>query len=185
MMMSDTDRVFPAEYEATYIDLPSAGDVDYEFLHEYGRAMASTVLVEPWSGPSWTGSFVAPDPLIRRATSGLFGTPSPVQLCVVERGSAFLVSVLNPRDYEFVRTDGPVLSVEQIVEESRLLLLTPWSITAVGVDGVAWTTRRVAIEGLRADEVAGGWLRGVADPVDDEPRDFAVNLKTGEVVGGA
>ena len=65
-----------------------------------------------------------------------------------------------------------------------MLLLTPWSITGVGPDGVAWTSRRVAIEDLRVDEVDDCWLRGVADPDDEESRDFAVNYRTGEVVGG-
>jgi hypothetical protein len=84
-----------------------------------------------------------------------------------------------------VSTEGPVVGVEQLVEESLLILLTPWSITAVDVEGVAWTSRRIAIEGLRVDEVSEGWLRGVADPDDEEPYDFAVDLRTGEVVGGA
>lgn len=99
--------------------------------------------------------------------------------------TAFLVNVLAPADYSPVPTDGPVFGVEQLVDESRLLLVTRWSITAIGVDGVAWTSPRIAIDGLRVDEIDDGWLRGVADPNDDEPRDFAVDLRTGNVVGGA
>jgi hypothetical protein len=66
-----------------------------------------------------------------------------------------------------------------------LLLVTGWAITAVGSDGDLWTTDRIAIDGLRVDEVSDGWARGVADPDDDEPRDFALDLATGRVIGGA
>lgn len=82
-------------------------------------------------------------------------------------------------------SDGPVLSVEQIVAAALLLLTTPWSSTAVGAEGPLWSTPRIAVEGIRIDEIDGGWLRGVADPEDDEPRDFAIDLRNGEVVGGA
>jgi hypothetical protein len=92
-------RSFVSEYDARFVDSPPAGEVDYTFTDGSGSARAETVSVVPWSAPSWTGSFTATDPLVRRALSGLFGTPSPVKLCVVQRGSAFLVDVLSPTDY--------------------------------------------------------------------------------------
>lgn len=62
--------------------------------------------------------------------------------------------------------------------------MTPWTIGAIGSDSVAWESPRIAIEGLRLDEVEEGWLRGVADPEDDEPTQYAIDLATGELRGG-
>ena len=182
--MLKNERTFFAEYEVRRIDLPPAGDVDCVFAESGSGTQATAVLVEPWSGPSWVGSFAAADPDLRRAVSGVFATPSSVRLCVVERGTAFLVDVLKPADYVVVPTEGPVVGVESLVEEDRLILVTPWSVAGVDDRGFAWNSRRIAIESIRIDEAEGGWLRGVADSDDDEPRDFAIDLGTGDVVGG-
>ncbi|GAA1717793.1 hypothetical protein GCM10009745_78220 [Kribbella yunnanensis] len=177
-------RVFPAAYEAAVTDYPAAGVVDHEFVD--GRDGRSVVVViEPSEGTSWTGAFGGGEPLTRRAVSGLYPTPSPVRLCVVDRGTAFLVDVLVPERSERVPTDDPVMSVETAVGERLLLLVGRWTITAIGPDGVAWTSPRIAMDGLRVDEIEGGLLRGVADPGDEEPRDFAVDLRTAAVTGGA
>ncbi|MCP2237473.1 hypothetical protein [Prauserella halophila] len=93
--------------------------------------------------------------------------------------------MLEPEGFDVVLTPGPVVAAEELAAEAVLLLVTPWAITAVGISGVLWTTPRIAIDGLRVDEASDGWVGGVADPDDDEPRDFAVELATGQVVGGA
>ena len=119
------------------------------------------------------------------ALSALLGTPSPTGLCVIERGTVFLGDVLEPEGFTVVPTAGPVVAAEELVSEQKLLLVTPWAISAIGATGLLWATGRIAIDGLRVDEDSEGWVRGVADPDDDEPRDFAVELATGQVVGGA
>lgn len=173
---------FASEFDAAIIDrTPSS---DHAFSAEGAGSRAIVVAVEPWGEPAWTATFAAPEPG-RRALTAVMGTPSPTGLCVVERGTAFLGDVLRPADFEVVPTAGPVVSAEELTTEAILLLLTPWAITAVGTDGVLWTTQRIAIDGLRVDEASDGWARGVADPADDEPRDFALDLRTGEVIGGA
>lgn len=175
---------FPQEYEAEVVDAPTTGEADFTFTDGLGRARSTTVSVIPWEGRAWTGAFRAGDPVAARATSGLFTTPCPTVLCAVVRGTAFLVDVGSPDAYDVVATDGPVMSVERAVDARLLLLVTPWSVTAVGPTGVSWTSPRIAFESVRVDEADGGWLRGVADADDDEPRDFALDLSTGELVGG-
>jgi hypothetical protein len=96
-----------------------------------------------------------------------------------------VVDVRAPDGYRVVPTAGSVCSVVPVRHHGLLLLATPWSISALGGRETTWTTRRIAVEGLRLDEIDEGWLRGVADPEDDEPRDFAVELSSGRVVGGA
>ena len=73
----------------------------------------------------------------------------------------------------------------ELLDYQLLLLITPWSIAALATDGVQWATQRVAIDGLRVDTVESGWLRGVADPEDDEARHFSLELASGGVIGGS
>ncbi|OYN89349.1 hypothetical protein [Parenemella sanctibonifatiensis] len=173
---------FMSEFTAGVADM-SAG-ADHAFLAEGAGARSTFVVVEPWGAQSWSATFAAPDPG-RRALSALLGTPNPTGLCVVERGTAFLGDVLNPASFEAVPTMGPVVAAEELEEERVLLLVGPWTITAVSSAGVLWETRRLAIDGLRVAEASGGWVRGASDPDDGEPREFAVELATGQVAGGA
>ncbi|WP_156759685.1 hypothetical protein [Microbacterium karelineae] len=174
-------RRFVSDFEATISD--RVVDPQYSFTAEGGGSRAVMVAVEPWRNPGWTATFAAPDPG-RRALSMLLETPSRTGLCVVERGTAFLGDVLEPDGFKVVATPGPVVAAEELVTEGVLLLVTPWAITAVGHAGVPWSTRRIAIDGVRVDEASHGWVRGVADPGDDEPRDFAIDLASGQAVGG-
>lgn len=178
-MMTHDD--FPAEFDAALADYPSA-DPDRAFSAEGAGARAMLVAIEPSGAPTWTASFAAPDPG-RSALSALLRTPSPTVLCVVERGTAFLGDVRQPDSFTVLSTPGPVVAAESLVTERVLLLLTPWAIAAISPSGVQWVTPRIAIDGLRVDGIAQGWVRGVADPEDDEPRDFAVELSTGQVAG--
>lgn len=155
--------------------------------HAFSSAGAGSravmVVVEPSGDAPWCATFAAPDPG-RRALSALLGTPRLSGLCVVERGTAFLSDVYSPEGFEVVPVVGPIVAAEELVEHGVLLLLSPWAITAIGADGPLWVTSRIAIDGCRVDEISDGWIRGVADPDDIEPRDFAVDLATGEVIGG-
>lgn len=174
---------FASEFDAAIVER-SSGTSDHVFAAPGAGARAVEVVVEPWGRPMWTATFAAPDPGVRALTAVL-GTPSPTGLCVVERGAAFVGDVLEPAGFSVVDTRHPVMGAEELTAEGVLLLLTPWSITAIGQSGHLWTSERIAIDGLRVVGAGSGWLRGVADPDGDEPRDFSLNLATGEVVGGA
>jgi hypothetical protein len=77
------------------------------------------------------------------------------------------------------------MAVASLPEVNLLLLATPWLVTAIGPDGVAWQTKRLAIDGLRLDETDRSRLAGVADPDSAEPREFMIDLLTGSHQGGA
>jgi hypothetical protein len=174
---------FVSEFDVAIADLPTVPP-DHAFSAEGAGSRVVMVAVEPWGEPSWTAAFAGPDPG-RRALSALLGTPRPTGLCVVERGTAFLGDVLEPESFRVVATPGPVVDAAELPREATLVLITPWAIAAVGEGGVLWTTPRIAVDGLRVDEASHGWLGGVADPEDDEPRDFTVDLATGRLTGGA
>jgi len=125
-----------------------------------------------------------PPESVRQALTGVYPTPSPSTLCAVVGGDAVLIDVEHPGRHEWLETGGAVVAVRPVVAEGLLLLATPWSITALDSSGQLWQTQRLAIDGLRMDEVSDGLLAGVADPDDMEPRDFAVDLRSGRHEGG-
>lgn len=176
-------RHFVSEFDVAIADLPGTS-VDHVFAAEGAGARTLVVAVEPWGEPSWIAAFAAPDPG-RRALTALLGTSNLTGLCVIERGTAFVGDVRDPVGFAVVPTPGPVVEAEELIDESVLLLVTPWAITAVGASGPLWTTQHIAVDGLRVDEASNGWILGVADPDDDEPHDFAVELATGQLIGGS
>ncbi|MGH3117440.1 MAG: hypothetical protein ACRDQ2_10080 [Gaiellales bacterium] len=182
-MSTKFDDAFPAGYEVVVIE--SAPDDAFVFGRP-GSIHSGEVVVEVTTdgGRCWVGAARAGEPSVRGALSGVFSTPAKTGLLLVGRGDAFLVDVNAPERFEAIDTGGPVVAVRPVVDEALLLVASPWVITALGEDGVRWQTGRLAIEGLRLDEVEAGRLAGVADPDDDEPRDFVVDLHTGRHEGG-
>lgn len=182
-MSTKFDAVFPAGYEVAVID--SASEEAYVFERP-GSVHSGEVVVEVTTddGRCWVGVARAGGPSVPGALSGIFSTPAKNGVLLVGRGDAFLVDVEAPERFEAVDTGGPVVAVRPVIDEGLLLLGSPWTITALDENGVRWQTGRLAIEGLRLDEIDAGQLAGVADPDDDEPRDFVVDLHTGRHEGG-
>jgi hypothetical protein len=175
--------VFPAGYVVAVIDAVP----DDAFVFERpGSVRNGEVVVEVTTdnGKCWVGAARAGGPSVRGALSGVFSTPAETGLLLLGRGNAYLVDVAAPERFEAIDTGGPVVGVRPVLDEGLLLLASPWTITALGEDGVRWQTGRLAIDGIRLDEVEAGRLAGVADPDDDEPRDFVVELHTGQHEGG-
>jgi hypothetical protein len=183
--MITTGEQFPAAYEAAVLDDWPGRGFDVEISGSAGSPSRSAIEVRPDDGAPWTASVAGGDAARTSSVSGLFPTPNPRVLLVVERGTAFLVDVGDPARHRRVSTDGPVAGVVNARRDGLLLLVTPWAVTALDGGDVRWTSDRLAVEDLRADELDGGWLRGVSDPESDEPREFAVELATGRVVGGS
>lgn len=120
----------------------------------------------------------------RDAVSGLVPTPDPDGLCVLVRGTAYLVDVTD-RSYRPAVASAPVVAAVQVLAAGVLLLATPWRVIGIGPDGVAWRTGRLAIDGLRLDEADESRLIGVADPESAETREFVIDLRSGAHEGGA
>jgi hypothetical protein len=178
------DGSFEADYDVVQlVDTPSP--LSYQF-HQPGAVPRPDLLLEVTrpDGNSWTGGVRAGGPSVGSPHTGIHATPASDRTLVVARGDAYLIDVGKPALYEVVATGGPVVGVKPIARENVLLLATPWTVTGIGRDGVLWTTRRLAIDGLRLDESEAGRVAGVADPHDLEPRDFVIDLRTGSHEGG-
>ncbi|MGH9155949.1 MAG: hypothetical protein ACRD1K_08995 [Acidimicrobiales bacterium] len=177
------DALFPAGYEVRVIESAPADALVFE---RPGSVHSGEVIVEVTTdgGRCWVGAARAGGPSVRGALSGVFSTPAKTGLLLLGRGDAYFVDVEAPERFEAIDSGGPVVAVRPALDEGLMLLASPWTITALGDDGVRWQTGRLAIEGIRMDEVQAGQLAGVADPGDDEPRDFVVDLHTGCHEGG-
>jgi len=101
------------------------------------------------------------------------------------RGAAYLFDTVSPTNSQYIETGGAITTIRNAFEEKLLLLCTDWAVVAIGEAGLLWRTSRLAIEGLRLDEVDSWRVRGVADPDSDETRNFMIDLTTGNIVGGA
>lgn len=179
--------VFEEAFSASYgVEILEVAPDDAQVFERPGSIRSGEVVVEiiPERARRWVGVARAGAPSVRGALSGVFSAPSETRLLLVGRGDAFLVDVEVPDRFEAIDTGGPVVAVRPVLDQGLLLLASPWVITALGEDGIRWQTGRLAIEGIRLDEVQAGRLAGVADPGDDEPRDFVVDLRTGRHEGG-
>lgn len=183
--MISQGRPFPASYQVRRLDeLPPSAEATE--LSPAGQHSGGGLIfeVDPDGTDSWVG-FARPTSIeSRHAVTGLFSTPDPSRLCAITRGTAYLVDV-DTRRFALLALTGPVISVTSLTDVRLLLLATPWRVMAIGRDGPAWQTGRLAIDGLRLDETDGLRLVGVADPDSPEPRDFVIDLLNGSHQGGS
>jgi hypothetical protein len=148
----ELDGSFDADYSVEMlVDTPHV--VDHDF-HSLGEVPRPDLLLEVTraDGSSWTVGVRAGGPSVDSVHTGIYATPAADALLVVARGDAYLIDTTNPANYESVSTGGPLVAVKPVPKENILLLATPWTVTGIGHDGVLWTTRRLAIDGLRLDE---------------------------------
>jgi len=184
-MLIREGQPFPAAYLARELDeLPAGADVVELVPGRQAGAGGLIFEVDPSDSDPWTG---LARPGVMRASgvvSGLVTTPDPDGLCVLVRGTAYMIDVTD-RSYRPVAASAPVISAAPVLSAGLLLLATPWYVIGIGPEGVLWQTKRVAIDGLRLDEADESHLIGVADPESAEPREFVIELRSGAHEGGA
>jgi hypothetical protein len=111
------------------------------------------VSVEPSVGDRWVGMFAAGS---MRGLRGVFACPDPRDLGVVCEGAAYLVDAFAPTAGARV-LHGPVGQVTRVSGLDLVLLVGFVEVTAIGPNGIAWRTPRLAIDDLhvvRADQQA-------------------------------
>jgi hypothetical protein len=144
---------------------------------------AVNVIVRPASGGSYllTAALGFKDPSM---PTGVFGCPTPQDICILAGGYAYVGRVGEPGQVTLVEMK-PVIQVLECVGESMLVFVGFTAVMGWGVDGKAWETQRLSWEGLRLTAVEAGVLRGFGwDLMKDVEVEFAVNLQTGEARGG-
>lgn len=155
---------------------------DGELLAEpESRWGTPTVLeIDPSSSPRWVGTFAAGGLGRCRVTCA---TPSPTQLCVVVDGLAYLVRVDRPEVGAGIAHD----QVEQVVPVSGLpllLLVRFIDIVAVGRQGVAWRTDRLAVDDLAVVSAGPDSIVCSGEHFDGGPSTIELDPHTGTQTAG-
>lgn len=183
------DFTFPHNYEVRILEAaPPIHPVEklyhYPVELEEGDRSGAYVGVTPQRGPAWAGFFALgfdSDQVVNQVCS----TPDPDSFCVVVGGYAYMVKASDPAQWLRVE-QRPVVDM-RVLPQQRLLLFAGFtSITAVGSEGIAWTTERLTWEGLTIQEIKGDTLHGQGwDALADKEAPFELDLKTGKHTGGA
>lgn len=178
----EIDQSLPNHYHVELADaLPRASASVYYFPDRNASAGKDGLLVNviPSSRDPWTGVF-AFGRLATRAKSGIYTGPGETQLCVVSRGSGYIVNVEDPSLFTPVEA-SPVIDVRPIVERTLIVFATPWELLACGTTGLIWRTGRISVEGLKILEVNADFIRGEVDRLHQEGAGFFVDLENGLV----
>ena len=183
------DFTFPHNYEVTVLD--SAPPVHpVEKLHHYpveleeGDPRGAYLRAVPKGGPAWFGFFALgfdSDQVVNTVCS----CPDPDSICAVVGGYAYVVAAGDPARW-FRVEQRPVVDLRADRESGLLLFAGFTAISAVGREGLRWTTGRLSWEGVTITAIAGGKLQGRGwDAMSDKEVPFEVDLTTGHHTGGA
>jgi hypothetical protein len=117
--------------------------------------------------------------------SGLFSrvvsSPDPKRVCVISKGSAYIVSAEEPKVWEQIPI-MPVLDVRPLLERKLLVFSDFIRLAAYGTSGVAWRSPRVCWDGLKVTNVTNDTIEGTGyDPTNAITHElrFVVDVKTG------
>jgi hypothetical protein len=183
------DFRFPRNYEVRV--LPAAPPVHpLEKLHHYpveleeGDRAGTHVRVVPQAGTAWFG-FFAQGFDSSQVLNAVLSCPDPDSICVISGGYAYVVNTSDPQRWSRIE-QRPVTQFVTLPRESKILFVGFTSITALGQEGIVWTSKRLSWEGVSIGEIRAGVLHGTGwDALSDEERPFEVNLETGDHRGGA
>ncbi|GIW85606.1 MAG: hypothetical protein KatS3mg107_1266 [Gemmataceae bacterium] len=132
-------------------------------------------------GEVWVGEF-EPGP---GGLTGIFATPCPDDLCVVNAGYAYRVPTLTPEGYEFIPAI-PVKDVVRVPGKDILVFVDYVRLTAIGPAGLLWQSPDVSWDGIRLVEVSSASIRGLGwDSPANREVEFVVDAETGHTQGGS
>lgn len=175
-----TDPEFPPDgsWPCPVFAFDRDGRVQVELVSRWGAPRI--IRVRPAASPEWVGMFPSGG---LGGVSGVFATPSPDRLCVLVDGEAYLVRVDAPEEGAVIAQDtvGQVISA---VEPPLLLLVRGVDIVALGAEGVAWRSPRLALDGLRVGVVDASGIHCTADLLPGDVESLIVDPASGQVSSG-
>ncbi len=184
--MLEFDFAFPHSYEAEELrEWPGTGVFSIPVIYfppPKGRPEHNGLWlkVKARSGKAWVGVFAFgynSPPAISRVLS----SPDTDKVCVVSKGSAYVVNVEQPEAWEEI----PILPVLEIrpLPEHKLLVLSDFTrLGAYGNSGLVWQSPRVCWDELKITKITGETIEGTGcDPANSlkQEMQFAVDLRTG------
>jgi hypothetical protein len=136
--------------------------------------------VAPSGGPEWVGLFPAGG---LGGMGRVFAGPAPDQLCAVVDGRAYLVRVTRPEAGTIIAHDQ-VRQVAPVTGAPLLLLLNDTDIVAIGPEGVAWRSPRLAVDSLQVVRADTEGIQCTAGLPSDFETPIVVDPVTGLVTAG-
>jgi hypothetical protein len=133
------------------------------------------VEVTPIDRERWIGQFAAGG---LGGVSGVYATPNSRKLCVLADGLAYLVDI-DAAQHGADLVHDCVRQIEVVVDPSLLLLVRDIDIVAIGADGVAWASPRLAVDDLRVLSTADGIIQCSLDNLGGSPT-ITLNAATGD-----
>jgi hypothetical protein len=136
------------------------------------------------NGESWVGNFQRGIGYPASPFNCVLEHPDGVHLIVISAGQGYVV---DPENRNVVEVLGNWYETAHRITELNLIVLgTPIDLVAIGSQGRVWQTKRVSWDGMRNLAVTGCELRGEGcDPLNECWKSFCVDLRTGDVKGGA
>ncbi|MDW8243122.1 MAG: hypothetical protein RMJ88_07905 [Thermogemmata sp.] len=132
-------------------------------------------------GDVWTGEFEAgPGGL-----TGIFATPCPHDLCVVNAGCAYRVATLRPSRYQLIPAI-PVKNVVWVLDKDILVFVDYVRLTAICPAGLLWQSPDISCDGIKLLEVSSTVIRGLGwDSPGNREVNFVADVETGQTEGGS
>jgi hypothetical protein len=179
--MLEIDFAFPHSYEVEEIgEFPGTGKLTDPIIFfpppEHRPEHDGLWLkVKTEGGRTWIGVFAFSGYGLSRVVS----SADPGRICVVAKGSAYVVKVDEPEIWEQIPII-PVMDVRPLIEESLLVFSDFTRLAAYGSHGLAWRSPRVCWDGLKIISVSQDTIKGTGyDPINAITHEFLVDLKTG------
>jgi hypothetical protein len=136
--------------------------------------------VKPASGPGWVGVF-AFGMQSSCTFSRVVSSPDPNRVCVIAKGSAYIVKADEPEVWEQIPII-PVMDVRLSFDGSLLVFSDFTTLAAYGTTGLAWRSPRLCWDGLKIVKVTRETIKGTGyDPTNSITHEsrFVVDAKTG------
>jgi hypothetical protein len=145
-----------------------------------GHSEGFVVEISPSPLQSWVGNFQRGDGSLDKVIQH----PDDRHVIVVAGGQGYIIDALS-RELTCLLESG-VSSMLIISDQRQVVVSDDIRLQLVGSQGLIWSTRRIAWDGIQELRLDGDFIRGQAwNVIDDCWDDFAVDLETGSVAGGA
>jgi len=167
---------------------PEQSDVSGEesslFFGPSKKEAVERIVVVPKTGRAWTAEFSV-DYDVPPAVSGVYATPDPDKVCVVVGGCGYMISALQPSEYQRISC-FPIVAVAQATKASRIVFADFTNLAAWDRSQETWRSDRASVDGIEFLNFNGSTLfaRGWEDDGSTlQPFEFRVDLVSGSLSG--
>jgi hypothetical protein len=154
-----------------------SGELSTEPMTRWGAPLV--VEIHPFDSPSWVATFAAGG---LGGVTGLYACPASSDLVALVDGAGYLVDVAAP-------DAGAEVAHHQVsqvvgVAGDLLLLVRFIDIVAIGTNGIAWRSERLAVDDLQVEHATAERIVSSGDLLDTELTPIVLDPRTGSQIEG-